>query len=251
MSISSSSSPSKRPLAVFYGREELEALKGFEKVVLQAAHYSDEAVGALKAAGTSPLAYLSLGEDAGEDAGGDVGENRGEATPWRRPERNPDWHGHYVRAAHPGWSAQLLGQAEALLARGFEGFLLDTLDTVDLFPGDRDAYLALVAALRRVAPQGYLLANRGFSLLPELAEQVDGVLFEAFSSTWARGGGTRALPPRDLLLNTERAAALEALGVTRYALDYADTPALEAFARDRARSHGLVSLISNRELTRL
>lgn len=243
MSISSSSSPSKRPLAVFYGREELEALKGFEKVVLQAAHYSGEAVGALKAAGTSPLAYLSLGEDTGEDMG--------ELVPWRRLERNPDWHGHYVRAAHPGWSAQLLGQAEALLARGFEGFLLDTLDTVDLFPGDRDAYLALVAALRRVAPQGYLLANRGFSLLPELAEQVDGVLFEAFSSTWARGGGTRALPPRDLLLNTERAAALEALGVARYALDYADTPALEAFARDRARSHGLVSLISNRELTRL
>ena len=243
MSISSSSSLPKRPLAVFYGRGELAALKGFQRVALQAAHYTDEAVGALKAAGTSPLAYLSLGEDASADTG--------ELVPWRRLERNPDWHGHYVKAAHPGWAAQLLGQAEALLARGFEGFLLDTLDTVDLFPEDRDAYLALVAALRRRAPQGYLLVNRGFSLLPELAGQVDGVLFEAFSSTWRRGGGTRALPPRDLLLNTERAATLETLGLALYALDYADTPALEAFARDRARSHGLVSLISNRELTRL
>lgn len=249
MSISSSSlsASAKRPLAVFYGRGELETLKRFERVVLQAAHYTDEAVGALKAAGTSPLAYLSLGEDTGEDAG----EDKGEAAPWRRLERNPDWHGHYVRAAHPGWAEQLLKQAEALLARGFEGFLLDTLDTVDLFPEDRDAYLALVAALRRVAPQGYLLANRGFSLLPELTEPIDGLLFEAFSSIWGRGGGTQALSPRDLLLNTERVAAVETLGLGLYALDYADTPALEAFARDRARAHGLVSLISNRELTRL
>ncbi len=96
-----------------------------------------------------------------------------------------------------------------------------------------------------------MLANRGFSLLPELAEHIDGFLFEAFSSTWGRGGGTQALPPRDLLLNTERVAAVETLGLGLYALDYADTPALEAFARDRARSHGLVSLVSNRELTRL
>jgi polysaccharide biosynthesis protein PelA len=44
---------------------------------------------------------------------------------------------------------------------------------------------------------------------------------------------------------------LEGQGIDLYALDYADTPALEAFARDRARSHGLVSLLSNRDLTRL
>lgn len=247
MSISSSSSPSKRPLAVFYGRGELEALKHFERVVLQAFHYTDEAVGTLKAAGASPLAYLSLGEDVGEVAS----EGVGKTVPWRRSERNPNWHGHYVRAGHPGWAAQLLRQAEGLLARGFEGFLLDTLDTVDLFPEDRNAYLELVAALRRVAPQGYLLANRGFSLLPELAEHIDGLLFEAFSSTWYADNVTKALTPGDLLENTERVTAVEGFGLDLYALDYADTPALEAFARDRARSHGLVSLIGNRDLTRL
>lgn len=237
------STSSKRSLAIFYGSGELEALARFERVALQAAHYSGEAVRALKAAGTTPLAYLSFGEDTGESAG--------DAAPWRRPERNPQWHGHYVRAAHPEWAAELWRQAEGLLARGFGGFLLDTFDTVDLFPEDRDAYLALVAGLRRRAPTGYLLANRGFSLLPELVEHVDGLLFEAFSSTWQPEGGTRALAPGDLLLNTERVSEAEAHGLDLYALDYADTPALKAFARDRARTHGLVSLISDRDLTRL
>lgn len=238
MSISSDTRP-KQPLAVFYGAGEMSALQGFRRVALQPQHYSDAALRALRAAGTAPLAYLSLGEDVGA------------AAPWWRPERNEAWFGHYVQAAHPGWLAQLTETAEGLLARGFAGFLLDTLDTVDLFPEDRDAYLGLVAAVRQLTPTGYLLANRGFSLLPELTAYIDGLLFEAFSSTWSAGGKTKALPPADLLINTQRVGALEGQGIDLYALDYADTPALEAFARDRARSHGLVSLLSNRDLTRL
>ncbi len=227
------------PLAVFYGHGEVATLQRFQRVVLQAPHYSNEDVCALKTAKTSPLAYLSLGEDVGEDA------------PWHRSERNPAWYGHYIQAAHPGWSAQVLKTAQMLLARGFEGFLLDTLDTVDLFPEDRDAYLQLVADLRRLAPRGYLLANRGFSLLPELAEYLDGVLFEAFSSTWQTDGTTGALPEGDLKINADRVSKLKTLGLDLYALDYVDTPALEAITRDRAQANGLVPLISNRNLTKL
>ena len=159
-------------LAVYYGAGELGALSRFGRVALQPGHYRDGDLERLRAAGTSPLAYLSLGEDTGGPA------------PWCRDDRNPDWHGFYVRAGHPGWAAHITQQAEALTARGFAGFLLDTLDCADLFPEERDAYLELVRRVRAALPEGYLLANRGFSLLPELAEFVDGVLFRAFSSTW-------------------------------------------------------------------
>lgn len=225
-------------LALYYGFGELEVLRRFERVVLQPTHYSDAELAHL-AQTTVPLAYLSLGEDTGA------------AAPWQRHERNPDWHGHYVEASHPEWYAYVQQQADTLLRRGFGGFLLDTLDSVDLFPDDRDAYLRLVAGVREVAPEGYLLANRGFSLLPELARHVDGLLFEAFSSTWIPDGGTSALAPGDLLINTERVTQLEPLKLDLYALDYADTAALAAFARNRAASHRLTSLISNRDLTRL
>lgn len=235
----SSSSNCKLPLAVFYGHGEVAVLQRFQRVVLQALHYSDDDVNALKTAQTSPLAYLSLGEDVGG------------AAPWQRSECNLAWYGHYVQAAHPGWSVQVLQTAQALLSRGFEGFLLDTLDTVDLFLEDRGAYLQLVADLRRLTPGGYLLANRGFSLLPELAEHLDGILFESFSSTWQADGTTGMLPKSDLEINAARVSELGRFGLDLYALDYADTPALEAIARDRAQANGLVPLISNRELTKL
>lgn len=225
-------------LALYYGFGELETLGHFERVVLQPTHYSDAELARL-AQTTVPLAYLSLGEDTGA------------AAPWQRQERNPDWHGHYVEASHPDWYAHVQRQADTLLRRGFGGFLLDTLDSVDLFPDDRDAYLRLVTGIREAAPDGYLLANRGFSLLPELVQHIDGLLFEAFSSSWSASGGTSALAPQDLLINTDRVTQLEPLKLDLYALDYADTAPLAAFARDRATSHRLTSLISNRDLTRL
>ena len=110
--------------------------------------------------------------------------------------------------------------------------------------------LELVARLRKLARGRYVLANRGFSLLPELAELVDGFLFEAFSSTW-RGKRYAALPPRDLLHNVLTAHRLQATGRDLYSLDYALTPQLVAFARERALQHGFTPLISNRDLTRL
>lgn len=227
-----------KPLLVFYGQGAEAALTRYGRVVLQPSHYTGAQLRGLKAAGTQPLAYLSLGEDVGPSA------------PWHRPESNPMWGGHYVFAAHSGWSASVLHAAQGALDRGFGGFFLDTLDVVDLFPEERAPLLELVARLRALKPS-YILANRGFALFPELAEHVDGLLFEAFSSTWHPSGGYRALAPNDLLYNVEVLESVGETGLELYALDYADTPELSAFARARAQTHGLVSLISNRDLTRL
>lgn len=225
-------------LLVYYGRGELATLAGYRRVVLQPTHYDGAELRALAEAGTQALAYLSLGEDTGPDA------------PWQRPRRNPEWGGRYVYLGHPGWAKQLQASARTWLQRGFQGLFLDTLDTVDLFPEERGEMLELVARLRKLAHGRYLLANRGFSLLPELAELIDGFLFEAFSSTWC-GERYAALPPRELLHNVMTAQRLQATGRDLYALDYALTPQLAAFARDRALRHGFTPLISNRDLTQL
>ena len=91
------------------------------------------------------------------------------------------------------------------------------------------------------------MANRGFELQPELSQFVDGFLFEAFSTTWE--DGYRALRPLELLANVDLLDRLRVTNREVFALDYAVTESLAAFALARAATHGLPLQVSNRELT--
>lgn len=224
------------PLRIHYGRGEIEALARHRRVVLQPDHYGSAELATLIESGTGPLAYLALSEDTGPSAA------------WMRPQRNPDWEGRYVHLAHPAWVDHVLTQANAALSSGFVGLFLDTLDVTTVFPADRVPLLDLVRALRRVAGERYVLANRGFDLLPDLAACVDGFVFEGFSTTWL--GGYRPLPHDELLANVEALHRVRATGRDLYALDYSENTELAAFARARARTHDLPLQVADRHLTR-
>lgn len=228
---------SSTELAVYYGRGEVAVLAGLRRVVLQPGYHAPFELAELKAGGTEPLAYLSLSEDTGPPA------------PWQRRESNPDWGGHYVDLTHPGWQELVHMRTIAALELGFNGLFLDTLDLPARFPSEEEPLIELVAAARNAVGSGYLLANRGYALHEQLAELVDGFLFEAFSTTWH--GGYRALTGPDLVGNAARLDRLRATGRDLFALDYADTPALAAFARSRAATHGVPLQVSDRHLTRL
>ena len=235
----SSSTPSTlsepRSLFVYYGLGELRALERHRRVALQPGHHSASDLARLAGCGTETLAYLSLGEDASH------------GRPWQRRERNPLWGTHYVEVAHPAWQAHVVEAAVKALDLGFTGLFLDTLDTHDLYPDDREPLLDLARCLRAACP-GYIVANRGFGLMNQLATVVDGFLFEGFSTTWE--DGYQPLTRERLFANVEVAHDLQATRRDMYALDYADNDLLAAFARDRASAHGFMSLqVSNRELT--
>ena len=232
-----STSCSDPELLVYYGVGGLDRLAAHRRTVLQRLHYSSAELDELSCRGTGTLAYLALSED------------RGPPAPWHRAERNPWWGGHYVDVGHAAWRDLTLRHAERSLERGFAGLFLDTLDTVSLFPEDREPLIGIVASLRSLIGDRYLMANRGLALAAELAPLVDGFLFEAFSTTWA--GGYRALPQHELLANARVLQDLQRTGRDLYALDYATSPALTRFAQARAATHGLPSQVSNRDLTRL
>lgn len=226
------------PIAFYYGAGHLDELCRYRRVVLQPQFYAPAQLAALSSRGTQPLAYLSMSEDPGPPA------------PWQRPEHNPDWGGAFVHVGHPGWVAHVLGQARAATAAGFAGLFLDTLNVELTFPEDLPYLLALVAAVREEVGSGYVLANRGFGLLPRLADYVDGVLFESFSARWVTDG--YAPWPADALEHHARIAEqLLRYDLDLYALDYADSPALADFARRRARQFGLQCFISDRALSRV
>ncbi len=235
MPFTSSSTHAK--LLFYYGRGELESLVRFERVVLQDGHYSHDEVAELAASGTRPIVYLSLGEDAGP------------AAPWQKSARNPDWGGHHVDLSHPAWGDHLERQVESALNKGFGGLFLDTLDRAAEDPAAASAAEALVGRLRRAAGDAYVIANRGHALRHLLAPLVDAFLFEAFSTTWA--DGYRALSHHELLENLRRLHALQSTGREVFALDYADRPGLEAFARSRAEAQRLDLQVTNRDITML
>ncbi|MGH3648367.1 MAG: hypothetical protein ACRDTM_14475 [Micromonosporaceae bacterium] len=226
-------------IAFYYGAGELERLSRYRRVVLQGEFYTAGELARLREAGVQPLCYLSLTEDAGP------------AAPWQLAERNPDWGSAFVEVGDPRWVAHVIEQARDGLAKGFHGLFLDTLNIELTHPQLVPHLLTLVAALREETYPAYLLANRGFGLLPRLGDLVDGVLFESFSARWTDDGGYAPWPPDTLEVHAQYAERLLRLDVDVYVLDYADTAPLAEFARLRARQFGIPCFVSDRALSRL
>jgi hypothetical protein len=226
------------PICFYYGDKHLDELATYPRVVLQPEFYTPQELAQLADKGVQTLGYLSLSEDQGPPA------------PWQRQERNPDWGGAFVEVGHPLWVEHVVGQAKDAMAAGFAGLFMDTLNVELTYPEDVPHLLTLVAAIRTEAEPGYLLANRGFGMLPRLAELVDGVVFESFSARWTDEG--YAPWPADVLeFHAQIAEQLLQLELDLYALDYADSPGLTDFAMRRARQFGMQCVVSDRALSRV
>lgn len=230
------SMPARRPFGVYYGTGQLRALSGYDLVVVHPGQYAAEDVRWLASQGTRVLAYLTLGEDDGP------------AAPWHLDTLNTAWNTRHVRLDDPRWHRRLQEQVKTF-GPTYHGFFLDTLEVVDVRPEARPDMVRLLQKLRRWAPGSYLLANRGFSLLPELSRLANGALLESFSSTWT--DGYRRLTPQELEYTAAMKARVEQARLDVYGLDYAVTPALSRFARQRAARLGVPHFVSTRELDRI
>lgn len=225
--------------ALYYGpggAEALRTLGRFGTVVVQPGLYRPADLRALREGGTRVLGYLSVGED--HPLGDRV------CVPGSRPYHravNPHWGSVAVNAAHPGWREMLLERAAEALAHT-DGLLLDTLCSAE-----EGATLDRVRDVREAWPGMYLLANRGFSLLPSLALLVDGVLIEAFGTTHTPRYG-----PHDQMgldYTAHWLAACRTSGLEVLALDYADTPTLAALARIHAARWDVPTFVTDRALS--
>ncbi|MEF2277506.1 hypothetical protein V3W47_04285 [Deinococcus sp. YIM 134068] len=225
--------------AVYYGPgtpEAVRVLGGFGTVVVQSGLYRPADLRALREGGTHVLGYLSMGED---HPLGDQACVPGSA-PYHRGV-NPYWGSVAVDAAHPGWREVLLARAGDALTHT-DGLLLDTLCSAEA-----EATLSRIRDVRETWPGAWLLANRGFTLWPDLAPLVDGVLIEAFGTTHAP-----RYAPHDaggLAYTAHWLAVCRAAGREVLALDYADTPALADLARTHAAAANVPTFVTDRALS--
>jgi hypothetical protein len=174
--------------AVYYNTQaQPEEFREYGLVVLDSDHHP--AIAPMAARGATVLGYLSLGEINQHGAGFAsvkqmgilLGQNRNWPDSYYIDVRDPRWQGLLIDELVPG-----------LLAQGFHGVFLDTLDDpVELerrdplrCKGMGGAAAALVKALRRAFPAATLMMNRGYALLPEVVGQIDIELGESVYGTY-------------------------------------------------------------------
>lgn len=161
-------------------------------------------------AGPLRLAYVSAGE---------ADERR-----WFWPEvrgkdflieANPQWAGaHRVDIRSSEWRALLISTViPAALARGWQGVMLDTLDTSEYFEssaparfsGSVEAAAGFVRELRAAHPGIVIVVNNAFPVLEKAEGAIDGVLVEDLYTRCApgkaclRSPGSEAKPREEFL----------------------------------------------------
>jgi len=174
--------------AVYYGADApSEAFAEHRLVVFDSDRHPD--IEPIAARRTQVLGYLSIGE---------VHRTRSYFAEVEREGilvyENPTWPGAFaVDVRDKRWRQRVLDElVPAILARGFQGVFLDTIDTAtDLerrdrarFAGATLATIDLVRAIKRRYPQAVVVLNRGYDILPAVEGAIDMVLAESLVTAW-------------------------------------------------------------------
>lgn len=241
-----------RHWAVYYGAPVSKAaLQPFDLVVLE----PDQPwhLPAVRHDHQRLLAYLSLGEvhrsrpyyaDLAAAPDTVLGQNRHWPDAMIVDPRSTAWRDILLQDVAP-----------AILAKGYDGFFLDTLDTAcDLeadghHPGAVEAAAGLVLALKAQFPEALLVTNGGAALLPRVAPALAALGTESIATDYRHEPVTYQL--RDEAGVKQRLAPLQTVaqanGLPILVVEYAD-PARADQARAaaaKARQLGLIPYVAD------
>jgi polysaccharide biosynthesis protein PelA len=227
------------PSIAFYYADHVPAqqLAQFDRIVVEAEHVDAERLSELEAYGGRAYAYVSVGE----------------AESWRsgykdmRQDwfigRNTDWKSDITDLANPEYREFLIARRfQPLRERGFRAFFLDTLDSYQgverqkrNWHGQEQGLVDLVRALKSRFPDSSLLVNRGFQVIPQIKDLIDGVVLESLFRGWnPRTGEYHAVSASDRKWAVNELVRIrDEYGLPVYAIDY--VPAKERnLARETA-----------------
>ncbi|MCH7674655.1 endo alpha-1,4 polygalactosaminidase [candidate division KSB1 bacterium] len=173
-------------VCVYSSDAPVDEIKKFDLAVLDSDSHPDLAK--LKDSDTLLIGYISIGE---------VGDYRWywndiKDKPWLL-DKNPNWDSYMIDVRNHEWQ-ELLNQQiiPKILAKGFDGIFLDTIDNAEYlqryhpkkkYPMMETAMVRLIKSIRKNFPAAYLVANRGFAILDEIAGSIDAVVAESIFTT--------------------------------------------------------------------
>lgn len=230
-------------------------LAQFDWSVLEPAHVQPKDIVFLRAQGSEPFAYLSVGEFDGDlallkaerlDAGAST-------------VRNKAWDSQVMKLTSPAWREHLLRRAAELRQGGYAGLFLDTLDSFQLLAesereAQRVALRDFLDQLKRQEPTLKLFFNRGFEVLPELPGVAAAVAIESIHAGWDAGRRVyRPVPKEDREWLETHLQPLRAQGIPLVAIEYLP-PERRDEARElavRLRSEGFIPFVTMPDLNYL
>ncbi len=250
-------------VAFYYGAQPpLAELQAFDIAVVEPDFVADPRRHARAPAdgGHELYAYVSLGEvhpTRSYYASLPAGSLRGS---------NAAWGSRVIDQTAPGWQAFFLDTIIApLWQRGWRGFFLDTLDSYQLFAStdaaraaQQDAMVAILQEFKRRYPEGKLMLNRGFELLPRIAPLVSAVAAESLYQGFDAGANAyRPVPQADRDWLGERMREVrERYRLPVISIDYVDpaAPGARELAQKtaaRIRADGFIPWVADGALSSL
>jgi uncharacterized protein (TIGR01370 family) len=206
---------------------------------------------------TLMLAYVSIGE---------IPHNAPEKIALARDHlllaENPVWKTSIVDLTAPIWRHMVLARVGEAEAKGFDGVMLDTLDS----PLDwadhrgpqqqmamREAAVILIEQIHTQFPHMKIMLNRGISILPQVAQVIDYALAESILSTTDISTGQSSLFPPNTYAQAVaqlHAAATFAPGLQLFTLDYWNQDDVQGLQRIYAmqRAHGFIPYVTTPDL---
>jgi polysaccharide biosynthesis protein PelA len=238
--------------AAYYDKQvPAEHFKGYGLVVFDRVYHPDFTI--LKGK-TVVLAYVSAGEVPSDSDLAQQMRDEGLIL-----KDNAHWQSHAVDLRAPVWQRAVIAQVQDAKDRGFDGVMLDTVDSPihTIRPLERPdmqaAAINLIRSIRSQFPEMKIMLNRGFDILPQIAGEIDYALAESIcAQTELAIGQSTLLPDSVYRKNVEllQQAKVKAPRLKLYTLDYwnmDDLKGVHSIYRQQ-REAGFVPYVSTPDL---
>ncbi|MGE4270604.1 MAG: endo alpha-1,4 polygalactosaminidase, partial [Acidithiobacillus sp.] len=170
------------------------------------------------------------------------------------------WGGKIIDLAHAQCRDFLLQKViDPIWVEGYRGFFLDTLDSYETVTkgmgrsAQEQGLIDLIQAIKAAHPQAQLIANRGFSVLPQIHQDLSAVLAESLFHEWNQSTQSYqevSASDREALITELRKA--QSYGLPAIVIDYLPTKLnREGWWEDaeKIRALGFIPYVTNAELT--
>jgi len=184
-------------IAFFYGSNPaINAWSQYDRLVVESENISAAELSGLKQHGAAAFAYLSVGE---------VGPDRN----WKLKQEwtigyNKAWDSNVMDLTNSGWQRFLLQRVDVLVATGYDGLFLDTMDSHLLAVSDaagrnaqQNALANLLYRIKKRHPSIRLISNRGFEVMDKIAGYLEAVAAESLYAGWDNSKSAYEPVPQD------------------------------------------------------